>query len=98
MLLEASRFRSTPRCSRPLTAGRFRPGAGNLGLMFAPAGTGGYDDLRRDATREQVAGIVVLVASLRDVIRSKEAAGREKDVMQLPILRRTLELLRRQER
>ena len=37
-------------------------------------------------------------ASLRDVIRSKEAAGRDKDVAQLPILRRTLERLRERER
>ena len=67
--------------------------AGNLDLVFAPAGTGGYDDLRRGASRERIAGIEVPIASLADVIRSKEAAGREKDVMQLPILRRTLEQL-----
>jgi len=35
----------------------------------------------------------VLVASLADVIRSKEAANREKDRAQLPALRRTLEIL-----
>jgi hypothetical protein len=33
----------------------------------------------------------VNVASLADVIRSKEAAGREKDRAVLPILRRVLE-------
>jgi hypothetical protein len=32
------------------------------------------------------------------VIRSKEASNREKDRMQLPALRRTLEILRRSER
>jgi hypothetical protein len=72
--------------------------AGNLDLMFSPAGTRGYDDLRRGARRERIAGVAVAVASLADVIRSKEAAGREKDAMQLPILRRTLELIRERER
>ncbi len=68
--------------------------AGDVDLMFSPAGTGGYDDLRRAARRERIAGVTVAVAALADVIRSKEAANREKDSMQLPILRRTLEQVR----
>jgi hypothetical protein len=68
--------------------------AGDLDLVFSPAGTGGYDDVRRGARRERIAGVWVPVAALADVIRSKEAAGREKDSMQLPILRRTLEQTR----
>jgi hypothetical protein len=40
----------------------------------------------------------MLVASLPDVIRSKEAAGRPKDLAQLPALRQTLELVRERER
>jgi hypothetical protein len=72
--------------------------AGNLDLVFSPAGTRGYDDFRRSARRERIAGVRVPVAALADVIRSKEAAGREKDSMQLPILRRTLEQARRRER
>jgi hypothetical protein len=39
-------------------------------------------------------GLSVSVASLRDVSRSKEAAGRDKDLAQLPLLRRTLEQIR----
>ena len=70
--------------------------AGDLDLMFLPAGTQGYDDLRRGASRERIAGVTVTVAALADVIRSKEAANREKDSMQLPILRRTLEQSREQ--
>jgi hypothetical protein len=65
--------------------------AGDLDVVFAPAGTQGYEDLRRGARRERIAGISVPVAALADVIRSKEAANREKDAMALPILRRTLE-------
>ena len=49
--------------------------AGDVDLVFAPAGTGGYDDLRRGASDLRIAGITVPVASLADVIRSKEAAG-----------------------
>ena len=72
--------------------------AGNLDLMFLPAGTQGYDDFRRGASRERIAGVIVSVAALADVIRSKEAANREKDSMQLPILRRTLEQTRERRR
>jgi hypothetical protein len=57
---------------------------GDLDLVMSPAGTDGYRDLVRDADE-------LLVASLADVIRSKEAAGREKDRAALPLLRRTLE-------
>jgi hypothetical protein len=40
----------------------------------------------------------VLVASLGDVIRMKEAASRPKDQAALPALRQTLEIIRRRER
>jgi hypothetical protein len=73
--------------------------AGDLDLCFTPAGTRGYDDLRREASRERLdKRLTVTVASLRDVIRSKEAAGRDKDLAQLSILRRTLELTRERDR
>ncbi len=70
---------------------------GELDILFQPAGTRGYDDLRREAL-EITLGVPVLVASLRDVIRMKEATGREKDQAQLPALRRTLEVTRERER
>ena len=72
---------------------------GALDLVFVPAGTTGYDDLRRDALSVDVGtGQPALVASLRDVIRMKEASAREKDRAQLPALRRTLEIIRDRER
>jgi len=72
--------------------------AGDLEVCFKPAGTGGFDDLRREASRERLGrGLTVTVASLRDVIRSKEAAGRDKDLAQVPLLRRTLEQIREHE-
>jgi hypothetical protein len=66
--------------------------AGDLDLTFRPSGTEGYADLRRDAIEIEAAeGVRILVASLADVIRSKEAAGREKDRVVLPRLRRLLD-------
>jgi len=65
---------------------------GNLDVALLPDGTRGYDDLQRAATREQITdSLEVSVASLADVIRSKEAAGREKDRVVLPALRQVLE-------
>ena len=68
---------------------------GELDVIFEPSGTRGFDDLRRDASRLCVAdGLEVLVASLADVVRSKEASARAKDLAQLPLLRQTLERAR----
>ena len=69
--------------------------AGWLDILFAPAGTNGYEDLRRDAVQTTLRGTPVLLASLRDIIRMKEASRRPKDEAQLPALRRTLEVKRR---
>jgi hypothetical protein len=64
---------------------------GRIDLTFAPAGTSGYTDLARDAVHLKILGAEVDVASLADVIRSKEASGREKDRLALPVLRRLLD-------
>jgi hypothetical protein len=64
---------------------------GDLDLRFRPAGTSGYSDLRRHAIAVEALGVRVVVAALADVIRSKEAAGREKDRLTLPTLRRLLD-------
>ncbi len=72
---------------------------GYLDIALLPDGTRGYDDLRRSATREQITDTVtIFVAALADVIRSKEAAGREKDRAVLPILRQVLERSHRKDR
>lgn len=72
---------------------------GDLDISFIPSGTRGYDDLKRDAVKLELGpGVVVQVASLADVIRSKQAAGRLKDLGQLPALRQTLEVIRERER
>ena len=64
---------------------------GALDLTLAPSGTTGFDDLRRDAVEIIIRETRVVVASLADIIRSKEAANREKDRLTLPTLRRILE-------
>jgi len=72
---------------------------GYLDVALLPDGTRGYDDLKRSATREHLTDtLTVSVADLADVIRSKEAAGREKDRAVLPILRQVLERSRMKER
>lgn len=67
---------------------------GALDLTFVPSGTSGYPDLERSARTIDVEGVRVSVAALDDVIRSKEAAGREKDRVVLPSLRRLQARLR----
>ena len=72
--------------------------AGDLDVTFRPSGTSGFSDLRRDAVEIEAADrLHILVASLEDVIRSKEAASREKDRLALPRLRRLLDRLREEE-
>jgi hypothetical protein len=71
---------------------------GDLDITFQPSGTRGYDDLRRDVVTMDIRGVEVPVASLADVVRSKEAAGRARDRAVLPALRELLARQRRAER
>jgi hypothetical protein len=65
---------------------------GDLDLSFEPAGTGGYAQLSTNAVQYDLgAGLLVPVAALEDIIRSKEAANRAKDRQALPTLRLLLE-------
>lgn len=63
---------------------------GRLDLTFEPSGTSGYEDLASDAIRLEILGAHVDVAALADIVRSKEAADRDKDRLVLPVLRRLL--------
>ena len=77
----------------PVTA--LRTEQGELKVVPQPAGTRGYDDLRRAASREPLgSGVRPAVASLPDVIRSLDALGRPEDEERLPRLRRLAELER----
>jgi predicted nucleotidyltransferase len=64
--------------------------AGDLDISFVPTGTEGYADLIRDARATEIFGVVVPIASLADIIRSKQAANRPKDQRVLPTLREIL--------
>ncbi|MEY3494071.1 MAG: hypothetical protein RL413_1489 [Actinomycetota bacterium] len=72
---------------------------GELDLTFTPAGSAGdFDGWRRGATLEEIEqGLTVLVASLDDIIDSKQAANRPKDQMALPYLESLRDEIRRQE-
>ncbi|MEA3510907.1 MAG: hypothetical protein U9R51_05675, partial [Actinomycetota bacterium] len=60
---------------------------GLLDLCFAPAGfSSGYDSLSEHASVIVVGAVDVPVASLRDIVTSKRAAGRPKDIVALPPL------------
>lgn len=69
---------------------------GPIDIAFLPDGTVGYDDLLRNAEAVEEFGASFRVASLADVIRSKEAAGRTRDIEHLPLLRQRLRELRAQ--
>ena len=64
---------------------------GRLDVLFTPAGTQGFSDLKKRRVVMDVAGKSVPVTGLEDLIRMKEAAGRERDLQQVPTLRKLLE-------
>jgi hypothetical protein len=65
----------------------FRTRAGDLDVALLPDGTEGYPDLVRGRVDIDIDGVTFPVASLDDVIRSKAAAGRPKDLAVLDLLR-----------
>ena len=72
---------------------------GELKLVPEPAGTRGYDDLRRAANREPLGrGVRPSVASIGDLARMVSALGDEERLPQLMQLRRLVELERARDR
>ncbi|HEY0565207.1 MAG TPA: hypothetical protein VGC88_06460 [Terriglobales bacterium] len=65
---------------------------GLVDLLGEMSGVGGYYDIESNARVENVNGVFCLVASLEDIIKSKEAANRPKDQLTLPELRALLEM------
>ncbi|NNN19538.1 MAG: hypothetical protein HKL84_06750, partial [Acidimicrobiaceae bacterium] len=59
---------------------------GDFDISYAPSGTTGYDDLSRAAHTILIGDVSARVADLADIIRSKRAAGRPKDIAVLPAL------------
>jgi hypothetical protein len=80
-------FNSTGESLRGLQMLNLRTRAGDLDLTFVPAGfPNGYEGLVLGARERLVEGTTVKVAGLADVITSKAAAGRPKDIDALPEL------------
>jgi hypothetical protein len=69
--------------------------ATGLQADFMPAihGVRSFEGLRARAVRHTPQGCTLLVASLEDIIASKRAAGRDRDLAVLPVLERTLHAL-----
>jgi hypothetical protein len=72
--------------------------AGDLDIAMHPAGIQTFAEWNAHATDLVVLGVPVRVAGLDDIIRSKEAAGRDKDRLALPLLRVLRDRLRRDRR
>ena len=74
---------------RALAAGdwfTFDTSLGKLDVLQRPAGDLGYEGLASTAVTYELDGLPIVVASLDDVIRMKEAAGRPKDRVELEVL------------
>ena len=66
---------------------------GELKIVPEPAGTRGYDDLRRAASREHLgSGVRIAIASVGDLARMTAALGREQDESALRMLHRIAEI------
>ena len=80
-------FKTSPESLSTVTVLNLATRFGDLDLVVQPAGfPAGYDGLAAGAEVETIGGIDVMVAALSDVIASKEAAGRDKDIVALPLL------------
>ncbi len=64
--------------------------AGRVDLVFCPAGTTGFDDLRTHALEFDIGSTRLLTASLRDILRMKEAADRPQDRQDAIVIREML--------
>ena len=59
----------------------FETDFGAFDILGTPSGTDGYEDLVKTAIRVELDGLMVLMASIDDLIRMKRAAGRRKDLL-----------------
>jgi hypothetical protein len=59
---------------------------GFLDVWFRPDGTNGYDDLIVKAVDVDIAGTIVKVEHIDDILRNKQAIGGPKYLSHLPLL------------
>lgn len=69
---------------------------GDVDILGHISGVGEYGDIHKNAVETEAFGLRLRMMSLEDVIKSKKAAGRNKDKAQLPVLEETLRLRREQ--
>jgi transcriptional regulator with XRE-family HTH domain len=94
--LEAVELAEGRRRTGSVPAGVFPTSKGRVEVATEPAGTrGGYDDLRRSATREPIGrGLRIPISSIADLARLIAALGPDRDVPTLIDLRRLQSLTR----
>jgi hypothetical protein len=86
-LAEGLPFDCSAESLRGMRVLNLRTPVGDLDLTFVPAGfPRGYDELAPGAQTHTIDGAAVMVAGLDDVIKSKTAAARPKDLDALPEL------------
>lgn len=65
----------------------FRTPHGDLDVLFSPPGARPFDAMSVEAQEAEVKpGLVIVLAPLDDLIAMKKAAGRNKDLLAIPIL------------
>jgi hypothetical protein len=79
-------FEINAELEREIVAGKdfvqIKTGPFDVDLVFAPDGINSFAEAKARGVREGIFS----VASLRDIIASKRASGRQKDVIELPLL------------
>lgn len=79
-------FEIGPELETEIVAGKdfvqIKTGPFDVDLVFAPDGINNYAEAKSRGVREGI----FHVASLRDIISSKRASGRQKDLIELPLL------------
>jgi len=71
--------------------------AGAFDVLARPAGVTSYASLRKAAVRVDFGGVVARIASIRDLIAMKRAAGRPKDLADIAELEAIVRLSRKQD-
>lgn len=67
-------------------------------FLFSPTGLPDYGAVKKNSMEVLFDGCALRIASLEDVLVSKRATAREKDLASIPILETTLDEKRKQER
>lgn len=84
---DALRIAFTPRILRAAPFLNLETTWGPLDIVHTPAASGGFEELSRSAISVELGGLRIFVASRADILRSKEAIYREKDLPTIRLFR-----------